>query len=56
MGEERGVKAAAFAAAHFQGSEVCPRNVYPGQSLVDSGGSGTSALRCVASNRAVHKL
>lgn len=55
MGEERGVKAAAFAAAHFQESEACPRNVYPGQS-VDSGGSGTSALRCVASNRAVHKL
>lgn len=54
--EEGGAKAAAFAASHFQGREAWPRNIYPRQSLGVSGGSGTSPLRCVASNRAVHKL
>lgn len=54
--EGRGARAAAFAAACFQGSKACQRNTYPGQSLSDSGGSGTPASRPVASNRAVHKL
>lgn len=56
MSEERGARAAAFAAVYFQGIEACPRNIYPGQILSDSGGSGTSASRPVASDRAVHKL
>lgn len=54
--EERGAGAAAFAAAHFQRSEACMRNVYLGQRLSDADGSGRSTLRPVASSRAVHKL